>query len=261
MVEGPAYQKNFSALFCETAYGRQSRERKAKTIIAVLNDFFGTDFRSFSIIDVGCSTGIMANYFSDYFGEVVGIDIDAPAVRYARENFTKDNLEFNIGDAMNIKFPKNSFDVVICAHIYEHVPDADRLMAEIRRVLKPGGVCYFSAGNRLAVKEPHYNLPFLSVMPRFFAHRYMRITGKGKFYYEKHLTYRGLKRLIRNFEQIDYTKRIIENPELFYADYMIKRGTMKSELARLIANYAYWMCPSFIWLLRKAAVERGQNKF
>ena len=203
----------------------------------------------------------MANYFSGYFGEVVGIDIDAPAVRYARENFTKDNLEFNIGDAMNIKFPKNSFDVVICAHIYEHVPDADRLMAEIRRVLKPGGVCYFSAGNRLAVKEPHYNLPFLSVMPRFFAHRYMRITGKGKFYYEKHLTYRGLKRLIRNFEQIDYTKRIIENPELFYADYMIKRGTMKSELARLIANYAYWMCPSFIWLLRKAAVERGQNKF
>jgi hypothetical protein len=50
MVEGPAYQKNFSALFCETAYGRQSRERKAKTIIAVLNDFFGTGFRSFAIL-------------------------------------------------------------------------------------------------------------------------------------------------------------------------------------------------------------------
>ncbi len=251
------YQSGFSEKHPQAVYNREARQKKAKTIIAVLNNFFETDFRSFSILDVGCSTGIMANYFSDYFGEVVGIDIDAPAVRYARENFTKDNLEFNIGDAMNIKFPKNSFDVVICAHIYEHVPDADRLMAEIHRVLKPGGICYFSAGNRLAVKEPHYNLPFLSVMPRSFAHRYMRITGKGKFYYEKHLTYRGLKRLIRNFEQIDYTKRIIENPELFYADYMIKNGTMKSALARLIANYAYWMCPSFIWLLRKAAGERG----
>jgi len=103
------------------------------------------------------------------------------------------------------------------------------------------------------VKEPHYNLPFLSVMPRYFAHRYMRITGKGKFYYEKHLSYWGLKRLIRNFERIDYTKRIIENPELFYADYMIKHGTMKSTFARLIVNYAYWICPSFIWLLRKTA--------
>jgi len=76
MVEGRAYQNNFSARFSKTVYGRQSRERKAKTIIAVLNDFLGTDFRSFSILDVGYSTGIMADYFSDYFGVVVGIDID-----------------------------------------------------------------------------------------------------------------------------------------------------------------------------------------
>lgn len=253
MVERRAYQNNFSTLFSEAVYGRQSRERKAKTIIAVLSDSFGTDLRSFSILDVGCSTGIMANYFSDYFGEVVGIDIDEPAVQYARGNFIKDNIKFNIGDAMDIRHSNNNFDVVICAHVYEHVPDASRLMAEIHRVLKPGGVCYFSAGNRLTVKEPHYNLPFLSIMPRFFAHRYMRISGKGNFYYEKHLSYWGLKRLIRNFEQIDYTKRIIENPELFYADYMIKHGTMKSALVRLMVNYAYWMCPSFIWLLRKAA--------
>lgn len=77
MVECRAYQNNFSAMFCETVYGRQSREKKAKTIIAVLSDFFGTDFRSFSILDVGCSTGIMADYFSGYFGKVVGIDIIA----------------------------------------------------------------------------------------------------------------------------------------------------------------------------------------
>ena len=250
-METNHYQSRFSETYPQSVYNREARERKVKTIIAVLSDFFGTGFRSFAILDVGCSTGIMTSYFSDYFREVVGIDIDEPAVQYARENFVRDNIEFSIGDAMDISYPKNSFDVVICAHVYEHVPDAERLMSEIHRVLTPGGICYFSAGNRLAVKEPHYNLPFLSVMPRSFAHRYMRITRKGKFYYEKHLSYWGLKRLIRNFEQIDYTKRIIENPELFHADYMIKRHTMKSALARLIANYAYWMCPSFIWLLRK----------
>ena len=248
------YQRRFSVTHPQAVYDREARERKAKTIIAVLTDFFGTDFRSFFILDLGCSTGIMANYFSGYFGEVVGIDIDKSAVQYAKENSIRDNIEFNIGDAMDIRYPKNSFDVVICAHVYEHVPDADRLMTEIDRVLKPGAVCYFSAGNRLTVKEPHYNLPFLSVMPRYFAHRYMKITGKGRFYYEKHLNYWGLKRLIRDFELIDYTKRIIENPELFYASYMIKHGTIKSAFARLIVNYAYWMCPSFIWLLRKTAL-------
>lgn len=245
------YHSTFSEKYPQAVHNRESRQQKAKTIIAVLHDFFGTDLRSFSILDVGCSTGIMANYFSGYFGMVVGIDVDEPAIQYARENFTKNNMEFNLVDAMDIRYPKNSFDVVICAHVYEHVPDANRLMQEIHRVLKPGGVCYFSAGNRLAVKEPHYNLAFLSVMPRYFAHRYMKITGKGKFYYERHLSYWGLKKLIRNFEQIDYTKKIIENPELFYTDYMIKHGTIKSVLARLIVNYAYWICPGFIWLLRK----------
>ena len=238
-------------MFCETVYGRQSRERKAKTIIAVLRDFFGTDFRSFSILDVGCSTGIMANYLSGYFGEVVGIDIDETAIQYARETFIRDNIEFNIGDAMDIRYPKNSFDVVICAHVYEHVPDANILMTEIHRMLKPGGVCYFSAGNRLTVKEPHYNLPFLSVMPRSFAHRYMKIAGKGAFYYEKHLSYWGLKRLIRNFERIDYTRKIIEQPNLFSAEYMVKPGTLKRQLAGFIVHHAYWLCPGYVWLLKK----------
>ena len=78
-------QGHFSERNPQAVYNRETRQRKAKTIIAVLNDFLGTDFTSFSILDVGCSTGIMANYFSDYFGEVVGIDIDEPAVQHARE--------------------------------------------------------------------------------------------------------------------------------------------------------------------------------
>jgi SAM-dependent methyltransferase len=70
------YQHRFSETYPQAVYNREARQKKAKTIIAVLNDFFGTDFRFFPILAVGCSTGLMANYFSDYFGAVVGIDID-----------------------------------------------------------------------------------------------------------------------------------------------------------------------------------------
>lgn len=247
------YQRRFSENHPEAVFKRDAREMKAKTAMAVLKDYFETDLRSFSILDVGCSSGIMAHYFSRHFGEVVGVDIDVSAVQYAKANFQKDKLEFNIGDAMNIRRPKNRFDIVICAHVYEHVPDAPRLMAEIHRVLKPGGICYFSAGNRLAVKEPHHNLLFLSVVPRYVAHLYMSLAGKGTFYHEKHLSYWGLKRLTHNFERIDYTKRIIRKPELFHADYMIKPSGMKSALARLIVDHAYWICPGFIWLLKKTS--------
>ncbi len=245
------YQCRFSETHPQAVYDREVRQKKAKTIVAVLSDFFGTDFQSFSILDVGFSTGIMANYLSDYFGKVVGIDIDEPAIKFARDNFKKDNMEFAIGDAMNIDYPGDMFDIVICTHVYEHVPDANRLMREIYRVLKPGGICYFAADNRLTIYEPHYNLPFLSVVPRPLAHIYVKLSRKSNFYYEKHLSYWGLKKLISNFELIDYTEKIIENPQLFHADYMIRQGTKKAKLAKLIVHYAYWLCPSYIWLLRK----------
>jgi len=75
-MENIHYQCRFSETHPQTVYNREARQKKAKTIIVVLSDFFGTNLRSFSILDVGCSTGIMADYFSDYFGVVVGIDID-----------------------------------------------------------------------------------------------------------------------------------------------------------------------------------------
>jgi ubiquinone/menaquinone biosynthesis C-methylase UbiE len=186
-----------------------------------------------------------------YFGEVVGIDIDRPAVEYAKATHKKDNLKFFQADSLNIEMPENYFDTVICAQVYEHVPDAVMMMDEIYRVLKPGGVCYFAAGNRLNIMEPHYHLPFLSVVPRPLAHLYVKWSGKGSFYYEKHLSYWGLKHLVRRFGIIDYTRSIIDNPQRFSADYMLNTSAMKTIIARWVVKYAFWLCPGYIWLLKK----------
>jgi len=117
--------------------------------------------------------------------------------------------------------------------------------------LKPGGVCYFAAGNRLSFQEPHHHLPFLSIIPRPLAHVYLNMAGKGDFYHEKHLTYWGLKRLVHDFERIDYTEKIITNAQFYQTGYMIRPGTNKAILAKLIVRYAYWLCPGYIWLLQK----------
>ena len=152
---------------------------------------------------------------------------------------------------MQLNFPDESFDIVICSHVYEHVPDPNILMSEIRRVLKFDGICYFSAGNRLGIREPHYNLPFLSVMPRFLSHLYLRILGRGNYYYEKHLTYWFLRKLVREYDIVDYTRRLIESPEKFKVDYMLHVNSMKHTVAKFISSYLYWLCPSYIWILRK----------
>ena len=227
------------------------REKKAKTMIAVLSHFLQKDLSLLSLLDVGASTGIIDNYLSNYFKNVTGIDIDEKAIEFAKNKYKKDNMNFFVDDAMRLSFSDSTFDVVVCSQIYEHVPDAGKLMSEIYRVLKSGGICYFAAGNRFDIKEHHYNLPFLSVIPKPISHLYLRIAGRGKFYYEKHLSFWGLKKLVMDFELYDYTKNLIETPDLFNIEYMLKPNSIKNKIAKIIINYAYWLCPGYIWILKK----------
>jgi 2-polyprenyl-3-methyl-5-hydroxy-6-metoxy-1,4-benzoquinol methylase len=232
-------------------FDREGRGRKAVTMVAVLSDFLVQPLAGLRLLDVGGSAGIIDAVLAEHFADVVSLDIDAPAVTHAAASFQAPNLHFIVGDAQRLAFPESSFDVVVCSHVYEHVPDANVLMREVHRVLKPGGVCYFAAGNRLAWNEPHYNLPLLSVVPRWLAHRYIRWMGKATHYHEQHQSLPGLRRLVRDFECRDYTRRIAADPARYAASYLLPPGSLKTRLALAVLRFAPWLCPSFIWLLRK----------
>lgn len=248
------YQYDYSTLPAGL-YDQQGRERKALTLRAILADHVGADrLRQMDAIDVGSSSGFIDSVLAPAFRTLTGLDIDAGAIARAQASFgAVANLRFEQGDAMALRFADASIDVVICSHVYEHVPDARRMMAEIHRVLKPGGICFFAAGNRLCVTEPHHRLPFLSVVPRPLGHLYVRLAGKARFYYEKHLSYWGLRHLVRDFELVDYTRAVIAEPARFAADYMLTPGTPKHRIATLIATLAFWLVPSYLWILRKPA--------
>jgi ubiquinone/menaquinone biosynthesis C-methylase UbiE len=227
------------------------RERKARTMVAVIEDFLDGRLKELSLLDVGGSTGIIDNYLSNFFGKVTGIDIDEAAIRHATETYRKENLEFLAADALNLPFADESFDVVICSQVYEHVPDPDKMFEEIFRVLRRGGVCYFAANNRLALNEPHYNLPLLSLIPRPLANIYMRLAGRGSHYYEQHLSYWGLRSLTRRFRCIDYTIKTVLEPKRFFTDYMIRPKSLTALAARIVLRYIYWASPGYIWVLQK----------
>ena len=245
------YQYDFSKN-SPHVFNRENRERKARTMVAVLSDYLGAPLSQLRVLNVGGSAGVIDNYLADRFEQVVGIDIDKRAIDFARSSFSKENLEFQVADALDLPFSDSCFDVIVCSHVYEHVADPSLMMDEIRRVLRPGGVCYFSAGNRLAWNEPHYNLPLLSVVPRPLAHVYMRLSGKGDRYHEKHLTYWGLRKLVSNFGVKDYTVRLISDAREFHTDYMLPPDSAKSKLAMFVAKRAYWAFPGYVWLLEKA---------
>jgi len=220
-------------------------------MVAVLENYLSRPLKDCNLLNVGGSAGIIDNYLADFFGSVAGIDIDEHAIAHARKNYRKNNLEFRLADALDLPYVDNTFDVVVCSHVYEHVPDPYKMFSEIYRVLKPGGVCYFSAGNRLMWNEPHYNLPLLSVVPRPLAHIYMRLAGKGKYYHEKHLSYWGLKKLVKNFRRTDYTAKLVIEPVTYMTDYMIPPGSLKSKLASALLQVAYFAFPGYVWLLEK----------
>ena len=243
------YQHNYSKRG-RSLHDRKIRRQKANKTIAVLEDYIG-DLKALSALDIGCSTGLMTELYAEKFKKIIGIDIDKPAIEFAIQNSLQTNLEFYVKDAMNTRFEDESFDVVICTHTYEHVPDSLKLMAEIYRVLKFQGVCYFAAGNRLRLIEPHYKLPLLSVIPKSFAHIYLRLFRKGDFYYENHLTLWGLRKLVSQFTIIDYTPKIIRNPEKFYVTEMLRSGSIYQKLSLAFLRIAFWISPSYIWLLQK----------
>ncbi|GAG97190.1 unnamed protein product [marine sediment metagenome] len=169
------YQLNYSSLE-PSVFNNEQRERKARTVLKVCQDFLQSeDLSHLSLLDVGSSSGIIDNYLADFFRDVSGIDIDEPAMAHAKATFQKTNLSFDHGDAMQLKQADDSVDVVLCSHVYEHVPDARQLFSEIFRALKPGGFCYFSGNNRVMIMEPHHRLPFLSLLPRPLANGYMRL--------------------------------------------------------------------------------------
>lgn len=229
----------------------EGRQRKAITMLAVLEDVLGPErLANARALNVGCSTGLIDEVLSSRVKEVTGIDIDADAIALAAQRCCKPNATFRVGDAMALDFPDASMEVVICSQVYEHVPDPAKMMSEIHRVLSNDGVCYFAATNRLCVMEQHYQLPFLSIIPVSWAHRYLHLLGRGHFYHERHLTLSGLRGLTKQFLVKDYTAKIVDNPDHFHARYML-RTQLKLIAGKIFVRAAYWCFPGYIWILSK----------
>lgn len=258
-TNNPDYQHDFAKMH-PGMYDRGERGRKATTMLCVLREVLGPNVATSNLLNVGSSSGIVDAILAEAFESVTGIDIDADAIKFARQSFQRPNLHFEQADGLDLPFPDGRFDVVVCCQVYEHVPDQSRLMAEIERVLRPGGVCYFAATNRFILVEPHYRLWFLSWLPPRFADLYLRLMGKGKHYYERMRSLQYLRRLVSRFVVTDYTSTILRDPARYHVEYMVKPDSVIQWFAVLAASRLRWIFPGYIWLLTKrGAAPHGRG--
>jgi SAM-dependent methyltransferase len=96
------------------------------------------------VLDAGCGVGYGTAHLAAVARRVVGVDIAADAIAYAREHYVAPNAEFVEADVLELPFEDGSFDVVCSFETIEHVRDAAALVAELRRVLRRQGTCVLS---------------------------------------------------------------------------------------------------------------------
>lgn len=96
-----------------------------------------------AVLDVGCGTGEIIVRLGDSFPQAsfVGVDLEEPHLvrAAARCAALGPRVRFQHGDALALPFDDATFDLVVCRHVLQAVPDPRVVLTEIRRVLRPGG--------------------------------------------------------------------------------------------------------------------------
>ncbi len=115
-----------------------------------LKECFGNDLSSIRLLDIGCGGGVLAEEFARLNCQVTGVDISAESVDVARAHAREEGLSINyqIGSATQLQYDENSFDVVSCCDVLEHIDEWKQVLSEVERILKKGGLFFFDTINR-----------------------------------------------------------------------------------------------------------------
>jgi SAM-dependent methyltransferase len=112
------------------------------------------------VLDLGSGEGYGAALLAQTASTVTGIDIDAKTVEHARANYP--GVDFRAGSATDLSaFADDAFEAVVAFEMIEHVGEQEQVLAEIARVLAPGGLLVMSTPERQAYSDDRdFHNPF-----------------------------------------------------------------------------------------------------
>ena len=114
-------------------------------------DRYVKNWRGLEVLDVGCGGGFTCEYMAQKGARVTGVDRSAASIETARRHARDSGLPitYHAGSAERLPFADGRhFDVVTCVDVLEHVEDLPKVLSEIARVLRPGGLFLFDTINR-----------------------------------------------------------------------------------------------------------------
>ncbi len=245
----------FYSISVESAQREYVQVRRATKWVA----FFLPQLESgMRLLDCGCGVGTITIDLAEIVapGQVIGIDRDPSQLAIAgslAEQRQVTNVEFQVGNVYELEFPDASFDAVLAHTLLVHLNDPLRVLLEMRRVLKPGGVIGVSDDDfsTVVISPSNPGLEqFKDLWIRFLIH------NGGNPYYSRHLRGLLLKAGFAKTEghavAADYYGTLAETrrlasimQQLFRAPEFVKVAieqgwTNQQQLEALIAEFGAW---------------------
>ena len=108
------------------------------------------DWQGKAVLDLGCAGGFMAEALAQRGAQVTGIDPATDAIDAARAHAREGGLRigYDVGVGEALPYDSGSFDAVVCVDVLEHVSDLPKVLSEVARSLRPGGMFLFDTINR-----------------------------------------------------------------------------------------------------------------
>ena len=128
------------------------------------------------VLDLGCGPGVYSRALDRAGAEVVSSDFDPGELARAAEPLRRGVA----ADGRRLPFPDATFDAVVCSNVLEHTPDPFLVIAEIERVLAPGGWAYISWTNWYSPWGGHAVAPLHYLGPERSVRVWRRLFGEPK---------------------------------------------------------------------------------
>jgi ubiquinone/menaquinone biosynthesis C-methylase UbiE len=192
-----------------------------------------------TVLDLGCGRqALWTRAYAARGARVVAVELQAVRCREALDRLRAEPprgagsvLGVLRGNGEHLPLASGSVRFVHCAQVLEHVTNPVAFLAELRRVLAPGGHAYVTAINRHALRDPHFGVLGVNYLPRGFADRVLGWLGavnpEGQSLSEMHyFSRRGFRRLCgaTGLEMVADLKR---------RERLVKHGAVSGRLADL----------------------------
>jgi SAM-dependent methyltransferase len=135
--------------FYEDYYSHEYISPVTKIMFKQKSDFLKSLAKDFSgkVLIVGCGSQDDMSIINDNCTGV-GVDLSRKAIEKMKKRYPR--FEYYVADALRLPFEDNCFDYVVCSEVIEHVEDSNKLISEVRRVLKDGGGFILTTPNWLS---------------------------------------------------------------------------------------------------------------